>query len=63
VLPIPVFEYAPEALTTCIEASGIFTILLKSGRIVHFSPQDPEAFCNWLLRQGIPDIRAESFGT
>lgn len=53
----PGFEHAPEALTKYIEASGIFTILLKSGHIIHFSPENGEAFRTWLQDQGIPDIR------
>lgn len=40
----PGFEYEPDTLTKYIEASGLFSILLKGGKIVHYKPSNPEDF-------------------
>ncbi|WP_300603863.1 hypothetical protein [Niabella sp.] len=56
----PGFEYDTGTLVKYIEASGIFTILLKGGTVVHFSPEDATGFRSWLQQQGIPDIRRPS---
>ncbi|SDE32031.1 hypothetical protein [Niabella drilacis] len=55
----PEFEHAPATLNKYIEASGIFTIMLKTGAIVHFSPGNAEAFRKWLTEHSIPDIRTQ----
>jgi len=57
----PEFEHGPDALNKYIEASGIFTILLKSGAIVHFSPGNKDTFRKWLQEHSIPDIRTQSY--
>ncbi|MBO9595769.1 MAG: hypothetical protein J7599_22900 [Niabella sp.] len=44
----PEFEYGHAQLNKFVESSGFFTILLKSGEIIHFSPERPEEFREWL---------------
>ena len=38
------FEFKAEHLNRYIEASGIFSILLKNGQIIHFIPKDVMSF-------------------
>ena len=52
----PGFEHPPEALIKYVEAAGIFTISLKSGTIVSFTPDAKDDFRNWLQSHKIPDI-------
>ncbi|WP_018629141.1 hypothetical protein [Niabella aurantiaca] len=59
-LTYPEFEHKPAALTKYIEATGIFTIMLKTGAIVHFSPCDTDGFRSWLTEHNIPDIRTQN---
>ncbi|WON95177.1 MULTISPECIES: hypothetical protein [Sphingobacterium] len=39
-------------------ASGIFSLLLKCGKVIHFTPQDPEHFRSWLIEKNIEDIKS-----
>ncbi|MGJ7031547.1 hypothetical protein [Niabella hirudinis] len=55
----PEFAHAPATLNKYIEASGIFTIMLKTGAIVHFSPGNADDFRKWLVEHCIPDIRTQ----
>ncbi|ANH79989.1 hypothetical protein A8C56_02465 [Niabella ginsenosidivorans] len=55
----PGFEHAPDELTKYIEAFGIFTILLRNGSVVHYNPDDTNAFRYWLNRHKIIDIRTQ----
>lgn len=41
-----------------LAASDLFTLLLANGSVVHFEPQDPDAFRNWLKRHHIVDIKS-----
>lgn len=56
----PGFEYSSDKLTRYIEATGLFSILLKSGEIVHYKPDNPTDFRNWLAEMGLTDIRKEA---
>ena len=56
----PGFGYTPDQLNRYIEASGIFTILLKNGLIVHHNPDDAETFRYWLSFYKVIDIRTQS---
>lgn len=40
----PGFEYSPDNLIRYIEANGLFTLLLKGGKIVDYKPSNPEDF-------------------
>lgn len=39
-----------------VEASDIFTILLISGEVIHFKPEQGATFRNWLLLHNIEEI-------
>ncbi|MBZ4190321.1 hypothetical protein [Niabella beijingensis] len=54
----PEFEYAAPTLNKFIEASGIFTILLTSGAIIHFRPENSASFRQWLTEHAVEDIRS-----
>ncbi|GAB3430793.1 hypothetical protein GCM10027516_38700 [Niabella aquatica] len=53
----PKFDYTPTDLSKYIEAAGIFTILLKSGKTVHFFPENNESFREWLNTHNIQNLR------
>ncbi|WON92599.1 MULTISPECIES: hypothetical protein [Sphingobacterium] len=36
---------------------GIFSLLLKNGKVIHFIPDDPDHFTEWLHRKGIKNIK------
>ncbi len=55
----PDFEYAAEQLSKFLAASEFFTIMLKNGDIIHFTPTDVLAFQKWLEKNKIPSIRSE----
>ncbi|MBZ4192253.1 hypothetical protein [Niabella beijingensis] len=52
----PEFEYGHSQLNKVIESSGFFTIMLKTGEIVHFLPQSAEEFRQWLYSHNIKNI-------
>ena len=56
----PVFDYTTEQLSKYLAASDLYTIMLKNGEIIHFTPKDSAAFEKWLDRNNIPNIRLES---
>lgn len=53
----PEFKHEAKELTKYIEATGVFSILLKDGNISHFKPTDMEDFRAWLSQHEIPNIR------
>ncbi|MBD3748605.1 MAG: hypothetical protein IE931_03835 [Sphingobacteriales bacterium] len=55
----PDFDYAAAELFKFLAACDFFTILLKNGDIIHFTPTDVEAFKKWLEKNKIPNIRSE----
>ena len=40
-------------------AAGIFTLLLKNGKIMHFIPKDGEKFRRWLVFHNIADAKVD----
>lgn len=56
----PGFDYTARQLSKYLPVSDFFTIMLKNGEIVHFTPKDVGAFEKWLERNNIPNIRSES---
>ncbi|MEN0053543.1 MAG: hypothetical protein AAGC65_07730 [Mucilaginibacter sp.] len=40
-------------------ASDLFTIMLKNGRIVHYTSKEPLKFKKWLLENDVEDIGEE----
>ncbi|ASZ09609.1 hypothetical protein KTO58_27995 [Chitinophaga pendula] len=55
----PNFDYNAEQLSKFLAASDFFTIMLKNGDIIHFTPKDVPAFMQWLGKNKIPNIRSE----
>lgn len=53
----PEFKHEAKELTKYIEALGLFSILLKNGDIVHFTPNHTEDFRNWLRQHKIQNLR------
>lgn len=50
------FDHEAVDLKKYIEASGLFSILLKCGKIVHYIPQHAGDFRRWLTSHNICDI-------
>ncbi|MBO9592241.1 MAG: hypothetical protein J7599_04975 [Niabella sp.] len=57
-LNYPQFEYSFTDLEKFIEAAGIFTILLKNGKTVHYVPDQPQLFKRWLEAHNITDLKS-----
>lgn len=38
---------------------GLFSLLLSSGEIEHFTPTDKRAFAQWLYKHKIKDVQSE----
>lgn len=55
----PDFEYTAGQLVKFLAASEFFTIMLKNGDIIHFTPKDVNDFEKWLEKNNIPSIRSE----
>ena len=55
----PNFDYTAEQLSKFLAASDFFTIMLKNGDIIHFTPKDVPAFTKWLEKNKIANIRSE----
>ncbi|HNP24850.1 MAG TPA: hypothetical protein PKK99_05060 [Bacteroidia bacterium] len=55
----PKFEYTAGQLSKYLAASDFFTIMLKNGDIIHFTPKDVAAFRKWLEKNNIPNIRMQ----
>lgn len=56
----PGFEHPSCLLSKFHTAGDIFTILLKDGSIIHYTPNDLDTFKEWLLKNGVSDIRIKS---
>ncbi|WP_300601980.1 hypothetical protein [Niabella sp.] len=52
----PGFEYTSSELKKFVFASEIFSLMLSSGNVVHFKPEDVTAFAKWLMQHGIEEI-------
>lgn len=55
----PDFKYSGRQLAKYLAANEFFTIMLKNGDIIHFTPKDVDAFRKWLEKNSIPSIRSE----
>ena len=56
----PGFEHPASDLSKFLAASDFFTIMLKDGGIIHFTPDDAKSFRHWLLLNKIIDMRTEN---
>lgn len=55
----PDFKYSAGELSKFLAATEFFTIMLKNGDIVHFTPKNVNEFRKWLLENKVQDIRTE----
>lgn len=53
----PGFEHSSSDLAKYIKSGNIFTIMLRSGLIVHFTPEEEQLFELWLLEHGVVNIK------
>ncbi|ADQ15949.1 hypothetical protein Lbys_0154 [Leadbetterella byssophila DSM 17132] len=53
----PTLQFPASELSAFSVATNFFSISLKNGEVIHFTPDDMEAFYNWLIKQGVRDIR------
>lgn len=51
------FEHAAEELNKYHATADFVTLMLKSGRIIHHSPVDLQAFLQWLDEHKIQNIK------
>lgn len=56
----PGFDHQPETLLKFIASSDIFTILLNNGAIIHYVPEDKNAFYKWLIHHKVEDIKLDN---
>lgn len=57
----PAFEGFEHHATECakfLNTEGIFSLSLKSGRVVHHFSDKPELFKQWLLDHNVKDLRS-----
>ncbi|NIG55655.1 hypothetical protein F3J22_19340 [Chitinophaga sp. Cy-1792] len=50
------FGWGITEIVKFIEAAGIFTMLLTTRKVVHFTPENAERFRRWLKYHNITDI-------
>lgn len=55
----PGFEYSALELLKYITTVKDFTLVLKSGEIIKFTPIDEYSFERWLIENNIQNIRKE----
>jgi hypothetical protein len=53
----PGFDHSADQICKYQAVLDFFTIMLKDGRIIHYTPADLESFQKWLLQNKIKDIR------
>ncbi|MDX3913922.1 MAG: hypothetical protein QHC79_10335 [Pseudosphingobacterium sp.] len=53
----PALEFPASELSAFTVASGCFSISLKDGKIIHFTPENEDDFYRWLIFHNIRDIR------
>ena len=53
----PGFEYSASEVVKFKASSDFFTILLKDGEIIHFSPQTYALFKQWLIDNNAKEIK------
>ena len=54
------FDYPADQLLKFLSVLDFFTIMLKDGQIVHFTPSSATTFKQWLLHHNVIDIGRES---
>lgn len=54
----PALEFPASELSAFGFIYNFFSISLKNGTIIHFTPDDMQSFYDWLISHGVRDIRA-----
>ncbi|MNJ92295.1 hypothetical protein D3C87_99620 [compost metagenome] len=52
-------KHHSDEIRKFIANCGIFSLLLKNGKVIHFIPDDPDHFIQWLSSKGIKNIKEE----
>ncbi len=55
----PSFEFSASELSAFGISIDVFTISLKDGKLIHFTPDDRQAFRDWLMANGVRDIKTD----
>jgi hypothetical protein len=55
----PGFDYEASQISKFMPSTRFFTIMLKTGEIVHYTPDDIKAFRQWLYAHNIENIKFE----
>ncbi|OJZ00101.1 MULTISPECIES: hypothetical protein [Sphingobacterium] len=50
-------KHRSDEIIKFIANCGIFSLLLKNGQVIHFIPDNPDHFMEWLRSKGIKDIK------
>lgn len=53
----PELQFPASELSAFAVTINYFIISLKNGEIVHFEPDDVQSFYDWLIVNGVRDIR------
>ncbi|WP_312741056.1 hypothetical protein [Sphingobacterium multivorum] len=52
-------KHRSDEIIKFIANCGIFSLLLKNGQVIHFIPDNPDHFMEWLGSKGIKDIKRQ----
>ena len=52
-------KHRSDEIIKFIANCGIFSLLLKNGQVIHFIPDNPHHFMEWLGSKGIKDIKRQ----
>lgn len=55
----PLLKHRSDEIIKFIANCGIFSLLLNNGKVIHFTPDDPDHFIEWLNRKGIKNIKGQ----
>ncbi|MDR0262820.1 MAG: hypothetical protein LBJ04_06305 [Sphingobacterium sp.] len=55
----PLLKHRSDEIIKFIANCGIFSLLLNNGKVIHFIPDDPDHFIEWLNRKGIKNIKGQ----
>ncbi|MGJ1417283.1 hypothetical protein ACR784_05770 [Sphingobacterium multivorum] len=50
-------KHRSDEIIKFIANCGIFSLLLKNGQVIHFIPDNPDHFMEWLGSKGIKNIK------
>jgi hypothetical protein len=56
------FDHRPADISAFLysRVTGVFSISLRTGQVIHFQPKDPASFHDWLKYWGIRDASLAS---